>query len=289
MADSSSIEYDRHRYIYSKKLRKQVEAGYVKNWHFSPDIYYENAAIIAAGELDVAGIREVLPVVSAEVFDHLSFGREPGTTRYRTTHVCVAHADSLTAALIIGDACVLSFANGIIPGGRYRAGGLAQEEDMCRLLPQLYPSLVANSDSYPLSPDRVLISRDMYAIRQPGSYNLCAKLGSCTVLSAAMPCGLADRRPKGGWVGSVWEQRVTLTIRAVLAAARYTGHANLVLGAFGCGAFGNPARQVARIFREQLESEEFRGAFSCVVFAVIDPVGTGNLRPFREEMKLLAL
>ena len=63
-----------------------------------------------------------------------------------------------------------------------------------------------------------------------------------------------------------------------------SGHRHLILGAFGCGAFGNPAQPVAAIFREQLASPEFRGAFARVVFAIIDPMGTGNLRPFREEM-----
>ena len=73
-------------------------------------------------------------------------------------------------------------------------------------------------------------------------------------------------------------------IRAVLNAARTTSHANLVLGAFGCGAFGNPAGPVATIFRRELASAQFRGAFETVVFAVLDPMGTGNPGPFRKEL-----
>lgn len=41
---------------------------------------------------------------------------------------------------------------------------------------------------------------------------------------------------------------------------------------------------VAAIFREQLASPEFCGAFAHVVFAIIDPVGTGNLKPFQQEL-----
>eukprot|EP00438_Fugacium_kawagutii_P009418 Skav202029 [mRNA] locus=scaffold1138:194102:194554:- [translate_table: standard] len=115
-------------------------------------------------------------------------------------------------------------------------------------------------------------------------HETCAALGSVTILTAAMPCGAADRRPKGGWAHSDWAVDVTLRIRSVLHAAKCSGHPNLVLGAFGCGAFGNPTRPVAAIFREQLMSPEFRGVFSKVVFAIIDPMGTGNLKPFREEM-----
>jgi len=128
------------------------------------------------------------------------------------------------------------------------------------------------------------VTRGLIAVRRAGTYEPCASLGECTVLTAAMPCGMADKRPKGGWAGSPWAETVTLRIRAVLYSARRSGHANLVLGAFGCGAFGNPAGPVAAIFREQLASPEFRGAFARVVFAIIDPLGTGNLKPFRQEL-----
>jgi uncharacterized protein (TIGR02452 family) len=113
-------------------------------------------------------------------------------------------------------------------------------------------------------------------------------LGRVSVVTAAMPCGQADRRPKGGWKGSPWADDVGLRVRAVLICALSSGHHNLVLGAWGCGAFGNPAGAVAAVFREQLAREEFRGRFACVVFAVLDPLGTGNLGPFRRELKELA-
>lgn len=48
--------------------------------------------------------------------------------------------------------------------------------------------------------------------------------------------------------------------------------------------FGNPPDLVAELFREQLCSSEFRGAFSKVVFAVVDPSGDGNFGPFEKEI-----
>ena len=50
-----------------------------------------------------------------------------------------------------------------------------------------------------------------------------------------------------------------------------------------CGAFGNPTAPVAALFKKHLASEEFRGAFEHVVFAILDPLGTGNLGPFKRE------
>lgn len=207
-------------------------------------------------------------------------GRSP---RFDETQVCVCNVDTVTAAVALGDAAALSFANATTPGGRYRHGGLAQEEDLCRLLPQLYHSISA-ARCYPIQPGTALVTAGLESIRLPGTYRLRPSAGRCAVLTAAMPCGTAGRRPAGGWLRSSWAADVTLRIRSVLHAAKRSGQPNLVLGAFGCGAFGNPARPVAALFREQLQAPEFRGAFAVVVFAVLDPRGTGNLRPFKEEL-----
>ena len=43
----------------------------------------------------------------------------------------------------------------------------------------------------------------------------------------------------------------------------------LVLGAWGCGAFGNDGRLIARLFHEAIDGE-FRGVFQEIVFAITD-------------------
>lgn len=58
-------------------------------------------------------------------------------------------------------------------------------------------------------------------------------------------------------------------IHRVLAIARAYGYTTLVLGAWGCGAFGNDPQRTASDFRHALENE-YRGAFSDVVFAIAD-------------------
>ena len=56
----------------------------------------------------------------------------------------------------------------------------------------------------------------------------------------------------------------------------------LILGAFGCGVFGQDPKVVASWFRRLLTSEEFSGAFRRVVFAI--PNGNNeNLKTFRKE------
>jgi hypothetical protein len=203
--------------------------------------------------------------------------------RFDTTEVAVANVDTVSAALELGDVAALNFANATTPGGRYVCGARAQEEDLCRLLPQLHPGLV-HSGAYPLDPQSAVLARGLVAVREVGSYQLCLPIGEITVVTAAMPCGAADRRPRGGWLGSAWAVDVSQRIRAVLHAAAVAGHPNLVLGAFGCGAFGNPPGPVAALFKAQLQSPEFTGVFEKVVFAVLDPLGTGNLGPFRRSV-----
>jgi uncharacterized protein (TIGR02452 family) len=58
-------------------------------------------------------------------------------------------------------------------------------------------------------------------------------------------------------------------IRRVLAIAQAYEYTTLVLGAWGCGAFGNDVARTARDFYDALTGE-FSDTFFEVVFAVTD-------------------
>jgi hypothetical protein len=63
---------------------------------------------------------------------------------------------------------------------------------------------------------------------------------------------------------------------------------SVVLSAFGCGAFGNPPKEVAQLYKEELEKRA--GEFHDVVFAVYDPgYGTDNFPPFKAVLDGLSL
>lgn len=57
-------------------------------------------------------------------------------------------------------------------------------------------------------------------------------------------------------------------IRTIFRIACQHGQRNLVLGALGCGAFRNPPKHVAELFREVLSESELDRAFSRICFAV---------------------
>jgi uncharacterized protein (TIGR02452 family) len=222
----------------------------------------------------------VPPAPESDRVQYAASAEEGGAAaKYPVTKVCCANVDTLTAALLVPDCLALNFANAGTPGGGYLDGCRAQEEDLCRLLPQLYPALAACK--YPIEENEAIVTRNLLAVRRPNSYDLMASMGTVNVVTAAMPSGIPlPSTPE-------WTQSVKVRMRTVLSTAKRSELPNLILGAWGCGDFGNQPDQVARLFWEQLESPEYRGCFETVVFAIFagDSIGSGNLWHFYEEMK----
>lgn len=60
-------------------------------------------------------------------------------------------------------------------------------------------------------------------------------------------------------------------VQRVLSVFEIHQHKTLVLGAFGCGVFRNDPAQVATIFRQHLQSDQFKNSFKRIIFAISDP------------------
>jgi hypothetical protein len=68
-------------------------------------------------------------------------------------------------------------------------------------------------------------------------------------------------------------------IAAQLDTLRARGVRHAILSAFGCGAFQNPAPQVARIYKDEIDQR--REDFSVIAFAIFAPgYGPDNYAPF---------
>lgn len=161
----------------------------------------------------------------------------------------------------------LNFANGIHPGGGFLGGARAQEEVLCRSS-ALYQTL-AGDPMYehhlkrprPDSTAWVIYSPDVPVFRTDDG----SAFGDPWLLSfitCAAPYAPAIGQPEAG-------DLLRGRIHRVLAFARAYGYGTLVLGAWGCGAFGNDAHRTAIDFRQVLE-DEFNGTFSDIVFAIAD-------------------
>ena len=161
----------------------------------------------------------------------------------------------------------LNFANGIHPGGGFLGGARAQEEVLCRSS-ALYQTLngdpmyaVHRMRPKPDSTDWAIYSPDVPVFRTDDGTAL-EEPWLLSFITCAAPYAPSVGQPQSG---NILQQRI---IR-VLSIARAYGYEALVLGAWGCGAFGNDPHRTALDFRKALETE-FNGAFSDVVFAITD-------------------
>lgn len=187
------------------------------------------------------------------------------------TRVQVSNETTLGAALrLIQDGLkplALNFANGIHPGGGFLNGARAQEETLCRSS-ALHETLV-DDPMYEAHRRRPLPDSTDWAIYSPGVPVFRKDDGTAMdhywlldFLTCAAPVAYRVGQPNAG-------DLLQCRIQRVLAIAQSYGYAALVLGAWGCGAFGNDPRRTAADFRQALEND-FKGVFSDIVFAVAD-------------------
>src|SRR5262245_56664381 len=161
---------------------------------------------------------------------------------------------------------VLNMANAYVPGGAYVEGAVAQEENMFR----------RTDCHFRIRPDEYDAATDRY---RPAMTRLLSAGSGKVYLDATKPrvCirGREDRTaPDLGyrWLddreifpvfelraaacdlrdGSAFDpQETRRRIAAQLDTLRAGGQRHTVLGAFGCGAFRNPATEVACLYREE--------------------------------------
>jgi uncharacterized protein (TIGR02452 family) len=185
----------------------------------------------------------------------------------------VTGESSLYAARRVGGAVAcLNFASARNPGGGFLTGAQAQEESLARAS-ALYASLREAPDFYAfhraqrslLYTDRVIYSPGVPVFRTDRGRFLTEAYDIAFLTSAAPNRAMITRyQPE-----LLPDVRGALARRAarVLRVAAAHGHRELILGAWGCGVFGNDPGEVARVFAETLRDSPW---FDRVVFAVLD-------------------
>ena len=164
----------------------------------------------------------------------------------------------------------LNFASARNQGGGFLAGAIAQEEDLCRASglyaclkskPLFYNANIMCDDCY--YTDGLIYSpavpffRDEHNLFLETPFTLSIVTCPAPNLSGVKPEGL-QHKLKG-----LIRERV---IR-ILQVAHANGHKNIILGAWGCGAFGNDPKMVAEAFMLALSKVPY---FEHVTFAVYD-------------------
>lgn len=188
--------------------------------------------------------------------------------------VQVVDQDSVTAVLERGrglasacDLAVLDFASFTNPGGGYDRGAWAQEEALCAES-TLFNVLREQKAWYGQNRSRNLnceLYRNRGLVVPKVRFDREKYHSYADVIVVAAPNARRARenyRIKDDTMRAAMRDR----IRFVLAIADELGHDKLVLGAFGCGAFGWNASVVAEMFREELATGTH--VATQVVFAV---------------------
>ena len=227
------------------------------------------------------------------------------------TQLSVLNVDCIIATRdLVGQGynpAVLNMASLYHPGGGVLTGSSAQEEELCRrsnLAISLYQfslpggrygdladmvRVKRRAERYPMdntyggiySPDITFFR----ATKDEG-YALLDEPFRAAVISVAS----LNYNPKHGHntldKGNIPEADKPILkekIRTILRIGALKGHDSLVLGALGCGAFCTPPAQMARLFHEVMDEQEFQCRFKKIIFAIIDSPSSNNFQPFLKE------
>ena len=221
--------------------------------------------------------------------------------KYASTSISVLGTDSVGALFdVVSQNCVkkkiaiLDFASYNNPGGGYLNGSKAQEEDLCSKS-NLYPCLEVHMDDYYIphrkdshrglyTSDALYIPDIIFEEHDPGfascndiQYrirNTKRKAISDVVVMAAPN---ANRAIENGVSEKDIENAVRERIGAAMGIAAKMDVDIYIVGAFGCGCFGNDPYVVGRVFAKWIAEHD--GIFQEVIFAI---PGGNNLDVFKK-------
>ncbi|EFQ34980.1 uncharacterized protein GLRG_10124 [Colletotrichum graminicola M1.001] len=180
---------------------------------------------------------------------------------------------------------ILNMASPLTPGGGFVNGASSQEESLC-MRTTLLPSL--RDEYYRLPELGAIYTPDVMVFRDEYSSNVLEKKERWFVdcISAAMLRNPETERDEiSGFSHYVHEkdrQLVLEKMKMVLRVCQMKGVKKVVLGAWGCGAYGNPVAEVAKAWRKVLiprndtkgkkkGNKETWDGVEDILFAIKDP------------------
>lgn len=255
--------------------------------------YTAPSGAVRALEADARAAREGTRTFAPDEVEALARELAPGE---RATRIEVTDESTLAAARRLAtdgarSVALLNFASAHNAGGGFLEGSVAQEEDLCRCS-ALYHAIEPARAYYEanrahtggLYTDHLIHSPRVPFFRDDANaYAFLEQPLLAGVLTSPAPntAFVVRRAPfqLGGLVPTFRRRALQ-----VVAAAAERGHDALVLGAWGCGAFGGDPAVSADAFARALE-DPAAGRFERVVFAVLarGEAGARNLAAFRER------
>lgn len=218
--------------------------------------------------------------------------RVPGT--HVSTDVTVYDLDTFLTARKLQkkglNPVALNMANAVTPGGSVEQGVMAQEECLffrSNYYQSLYPSenphlkAQCKKGKYRVPDFGVVYTPQVQVFRKTpaGGYAFITPYSVDMIASAAFAKG--HDMPKDP---VRYENLTKSKMRAMLREAVHTNHDSIVLGAYGCGAFGNDPKLVSKFFKDVISEPEFNGHFREIAFGVIDDSRGTNHQIFKDTL-----
>lgn len=203
-------------------------------------------------------------------------GKAPqNSTASGTPEMLVLNVDSTEAVLQYPGAVLLNFASYRHPGGGFITGAWAQEEAICHDS-TLY-NVLCKFDSFYAENEKKL-NNSLYTDRAVFSPKIVFERGGksseCAVITCAAPnFGAARNR---GVTEPENEYALKQRVDFVISIAEENSCDTVILGAWGCGVFGQDPKLVSRLFKERLTKSSVKKA----VFAI--PGNNNNYTSFKE-------
>ena len=252
---------------------------------YSAREYEANGKKIVFPEGDYEDVEVITPAMGEELIDKKFevFAERP------MCKITVINSDSYAAAKKLNGALVMNFANAHQPGGGFRTGASAQEEGLCRCS-TLYQSITSgkakemytynNTHMSKVESDYMLISKDVLVFRDE-HLNLLEVPFKTSVITMPAP----NRYGAAFFASSeLIEKTFRRRIEIMIKAAMERGYKNLVLGAWGCGAFGNKPAEVAGYFKEIIVDKGYGRSFDEICFAIYGSEDGRNITAFRKVL-----
>lgn len=179
---------------------------------------------------------------------------------------------------------VLNFASYKNPGGMFLEGSRAQEECLChesflynvlKTFDKTYYEANRKNKNKALYTDRALYTPEVIFERE---INKVKERSICSVITCAAPNKSAAKK----YMNISDEENAKALrerIRFILDIAEENKVQILIAGAYGCGVFGQNPREVATIFKDEIDYCNYSN-LSKVIFAI--PGGNDNLSEFQK-------
>ena len=233
----------------------------------------------------------------------LSSSAKRGATTATTTQVHVCNDTTFGCArrlaersVDVGHLAALNFASAMHPGGGFLRGALAQEEALAATS-GLYACLTTdaaapfyeyhhnqhrarNKDSIKLYSSNMIFSPHVTVFRDsqinPQARTLpllsvpytCSIITSCAVNQSVPHNGPQKNKVRPSHETQQATREMQLRAHRVLQVAVHHGVDSLILGAWGCGVFGNSPQDIARAFAMALRQADVQGRIPHVYFAI---------------------